>query len=54
MSGGRKSVHPHQGEQPFHLLPQLCCLLEHDVLGLFRERMRLGGAARKAVVGSVV
>lgn len=47
-------MHPRRGEQPLHLLPQLCCLLESDVLSLFRERVRLGGAGRKAVVGSVV
>jgi len=52
--GGRKSMHLHRREQPFHLSSWLCCLLERDVLRLFRERMRLGGAGRKAVVGGVV
>lgn len=48
------SMHPHRGEQPLHLLPRLCCLLEHDGLGLLREGVRLGGAGREAAVGSVV
>lgn len=47
-------MHPRRGEQPLHLSPGLCCLLGHDVLCLFGERLRLGGAGRKAAAGSVV
>lgn len=36
-------------EQPSHLLPQLCCPLGHDVLGLFKETVRLGGAGKKTL-----